>query len=93
MGNNNHVNYEKIKYMHEGINMSKKDKRKKKDLQAISKPNVQRGKKIKTAGFHFFSNDKFKEQVWKPVITRKNSILVFIAILMILLGGFRLIYL
>jgi len=67
--------------------MSKKDKRKKRDLQAISKPNTQKGGKIKTTGFRFFSNDKFKLQVLKPPITRRN--LVIIALLIILLGSFR----
>ena len=61
--------------------MSKKDKRKKKDLQAISKPNIQKGRNIKTTGFSIFSNYTFKEQVFKPIITRKKIIFISIALL------------
>ena len=70
------------------MNMSMKDKRKKKDFQTISKPNKQKGGQIKTAGFRFFSNDKFKVQVLKLTITRPQFILAIIAVLIILLGGF-----
>lgn len=73
--------------------MPKTDKIKKKDLQAISKSNKQKGGKIKTVGFPFFSNEKFKVQVFKPAITLRNFILVIIALLIILSGGFRYIYL
>lgn len=68
--------------------MSKKDKGKNKDHYAISKPIMQKGGRIKTAGFPFFSNDKFKVQVSKLRKTRAQSILAIIAVLIILLGGF-----
>lgn len=79
--------------MRGGINMSKKVKRKRKDLQAISKPNTQKGVTLKTAGFLFFSNSKFKKQEWKPPITPLKFIALIIALLIILGGGFKYEYL